>query len=462
MLEKPVSFPAGVILTFKLVQKHGGWNSDDNQNLNLGRFRFSVTDRPDAVADLVPRGVREILAVPREQRTAAQVNAVFSYWRTTRPEWKAANDQIEALWKQHPEGSSQLVLQDREQPRQTHQLQRGDFLKPGKVVTAGTPAFLNPPPAEQPATRLTFAQWLVDRQAPTTARAIVNRVWQAYFGTGIVSTSEDLGSQCEAPSHPELLDWLAVELMESGWSLKHLHRLIVTSATYRQSSRVTPELYAKDPYNRLLARGPRFRVDAEVVRDIALAASGLLNPSIGGESVYPPAPAFLFQPPASYGPKTWVDGQGSRPLPPRSLHFPVPFGSLPDAPKLRRAQRRLLLRSPRPLEHAAPGPDPAQRAGRPRMRPSSRPADVAERRIHRRRTAELCVPPLPGPASRGRRVRTAHGVAPARDPALRHRGRQPVGPGRRQARRSTAATPRHDTGPACRVDRRCTGFAKSR
>jgi hypothetical protein len=309
-LEKPLSIPAGAILTFKLVQMHGGWNSDDNQNNNLGRFRFSVTDRPDASADLVPRAVREILAIPRDRRTSAQVSAVFSHWRTTRSEWKAANDQIEALWKQHPEGSSQLVLEDREQLRETHQLQRGDFLKPGKVVGAGTPAFLNPPPADQPATRLTFARWLVDRQSPTTARAIVNRVWQADFGTGIVSTSEDLGSQCEAPSHPELLDWLAVELMESGWSLKHLHRLIATSATYRQSSRVTPELHSKDPYNRLLARGPRFRVDAEVVRDIALAASGLLNPSIGGESVYPPAPAFLFQPPASYGPKTWVEAAG--------------------------------------------------------------------------------------------------------------------------------------------------------
>lgn len=310
VLEKPLSIPSGAILTFKLVQMHGGWNSDDNQNNNLGRFRFSVTDRPDAAADLVPRAVREILAIARERRTSAQVTAVFSHWRTTRSEWKAANDQIEALWKQHPEGSSQLVLEDREQPRETHQLQRGDFLKPGKVVGAGTPVFLNPPPADQPATRLTFARWLVDRQAPTTARAIVNRVWQAYFGTGIVSTSEDLGSKCEAPSHPELLDWLAVELMESGWSLKHLHRLIATSATYRQSSRVTPELHAKDPYNRLLARGSRFRVDAEVVRDIALAVSGLLNPTIGGESVYPPAPAFLFQPPASYGPKTWVEAAG--------------------------------------------------------------------------------------------------------------------------------------------------------
>jgi hypothetical protein len=138
----------------------------------------------------------------------------------------------------------------------------------------------------------------------------VNRVWQAYFGTGIVATSEDLGVQCEPPSHPALLDWLAVEFMESGWSLKHLHRLIVSSATYRQSSRVTPALLARDPYNRLLARGPRFRVDAELVRDIALSASGLLDPKIGGPSVCPPAPAFLFLPPVSYGPKIWQEATG--------------------------------------------------------------------------------------------------------------------------------------------------------
>ena len=324
---------------FKLVLKHGGWNSDDNQNNNVGRFRFSITDRPDARADLVPAAVRAILAIPRPKRTPAQENAVFAYWRTTQPEWKSANDEIEGLWKQHPEGSSQLVLQDRDQPRQTHQLERGDFLKPGKVVTAGTPAFLNPPPPGQQANRLTFAQWLVDRQAPTTARAIVNRVWQSYFGTGIVSTSEDLGSQCEAPSHPDLLDWLAVEFMEGGWSLKNLHRLIVSSATYRQSSRVTPELHARDPYNRLLARGPRFRVDAELVRDIGLAASGLLNAAIGGESVYPPAPAFLFQPPASYGPKTWVEATGPDRYRRALLHLPVPIRALPHAADLRLPQR---------------------------------------------------------------------------------------------------------------------------
>ena len=311
VLEEPVSFPSGVILSFRLTQRHGGWNSDDNQNNNLGRFRFGATDAPGAEADPVPPRVRQILAIAPEDRTPAQTNAVFSCFRTTVPEWSEVNDQIEALWRQHPEGSSQLILTKRDQPRETHLLQRGDFLSPGEVVEPGVPAFLNPLPDGKPANRLTFAEWLVARDSPTTARALVNRVWQAYFGTGFVPSSEDLGTQSELPSHPELLDWLAVETMDAGWSLKHLHRLIVTSATYRQASATTPELLEKDPYNRLLARGPRQRLDAEIVRDVGLAASGLLDRTMGGASVYPPAPAFLFQPPASYGPKQWPEATGS-------------------------------------------------------------------------------------------------------------------------------------------------------
>jgi mono/diheme cytochrome c family protein len=308
--EKPATADAGVTLKIDLVQNHGGWNSDDHMNHNLGRFRVSATSAENAKADPLPKRVRDLLAIPRGQRTPAQTAAVFSYWRTTVPQFKAANDQIEALWKQWPEGSTSLTLMPREGGRETHLLARGDWLKPAKPVTAGVPAFLNPLPEGAPANRLTLAKWLVDPKAPTTARVFVNRVWQAYFGLGIVGTSEDFGVQSEQPSHPELLDWLAVEFMERGWSVKHLHRLIVNSATYRQSSRVSKELYAKDPYNRLLARAPRLRVEGEIVRDIALAASGLLNPKVGGRSVMPPAPAFLFQPPASYAPFPWVDETG--------------------------------------------------------------------------------------------------------------------------------------------------------
>ncbi len=310
LAEKPISHPGGTVLTFHLSQNHGGWNSDDNQNHNLGRLRLSLTTKPGAEADPLPARIRQILAQPRDRRTPAEEAAVFSCWRTTVAEWKEVNERIEALWKQHPEGSSQLVLQPRDQPRETHVLKRGDFLKPAAKVTAGVPAFLHPLPPGAPPTRLTFARWLVDRRSPTTARTLVNRVWQTYFGTGIVETSEDLGTQSPPPSHPELLDWLAVEFMERGWSLKTLHRLIVCSSTYRQSSRVTPELYNRDPMNRLLARGPRFRVEAEAVRDVALAVSGLLNPKIGGRSVFPPLPAFLTQPPASYGPKIWPEDKG--------------------------------------------------------------------------------------------------------------------------------------------------------
>jgi hypothetical protein len=188
-------------------------------------------------------------------------------------------------------------------------LQRGDFLKPAEEVRGGVPAFLHPMPKNAPPNRLGLAEWLVDKKSPTTARAFVNRVWQAYFGTGIVATPEDLGTQSAEPSNPQLLDWLAVEFMQD-WSVKKLHRRIVTSATYRQSSNLTPELLAKDPANRLLARGPRVRADAEIVRDIALSASGLLDPKVGGPSVYPPVPAFLMLPPASYGPKVWPESTG--------------------------------------------------------------------------------------------------------------------------------------------------------
>src|SRR5262249_15658589 len=154
--------------------------SDDNQNHNLGRFRLSITTQPGAESDPLPARVRELLAVPHDRRTPAQEAVIFSYWRTTVSQWKDANERIEALWRMHPEGSAQLVLQAREQLRDTRVLKRGDFLKPGKRVSAGVPAFLHPLPPGASPTRLTFAKWLVDRQSPTTARALVNRVWQAY------------------------------------------------------------------------------------------------------------------------------------------------------------------------------------------------------------------------------------------------------------------------------------------
>ena len=322
--EKPVSFPKGAILEFELHQEHGGWNSDDLQTHNLGRFRLSVSSATNAVADPLPAAVRQIvMKTPAEGRSPAQSGAVFSYWRTTQTNFAEVNARIEALWKQWPEGAPALVFAARqgqgpgESRMTTRLLRRGDWLKPDREVTHGTPAFLHSLPVGVDDSRLTLARWLVDPRSPTTARVAVNRLWQQYFGVGLVESVEDLGMQSPPASNRELLDWLAVEFMQPSqpgvapWSVKHLHRLIVSSAVYRQSSRVSPVLLERDPNNRLLARGPRFRVEGEIVRDIALSVSGLMNPTLGGRAVYPPAPEFLFQPPASYGPKTWRVETGS-------------------------------------------------------------------------------------------------------------------------------------------------------
>ena len=306
-LDKPLD--AGEIF-IQLVQNIGGWNSDDLQANQLGRFRISTTTSANPVVVPTPKLVRAALDVPAEQRSPAQVATIFGYWRTTRPEWKEANAKIEELWKQHPEGTTQMTLSQRDEMRSTSLLKRGDWLKPGKLVTPGVPSMLHPLPENAGTDRLTLARWIVDRRSPTTARVFVNRVWQSYFGTGLVSSSEDLGTQCDAPSHPELLDWLAVEFMEHNWSVKHLQRLIVSSRTYQQASAITPQAHQTDPYNRLLARGPRFRVEGEIVRDIQLSVSGLLNPKMGGRAVMPPAPAFLFEAPASYAPFPWKEETG--------------------------------------------------------------------------------------------------------------------------------------------------------
>lgn len=308
--ESNIAHPNGAILVFHLQQNHGGWNSDDHMNNNLGRFRLSVTSATNATADPVPKRVRDAIAIAREKRSPAQTETIFSYWRTQVPEWKDAGIKIDALYKDYPEGSTAMTLAAREEPRDTKMLKRGDFLKPGKSVSAGVPAFLHALPADAPPTRLTFAKWLVDPKSPTTARVIVNRVWQTYFGTGLLTTPEDFGAQSQPPSHPELLDYLATEFVARGWKLKDLHKQIVTSSTYRQSSRVTPEALEKDPMNRWLARGARFRVEGEIVRDIGLAVSGLLTDRVGGASVFAPAPANLFLPPASYAPFTWAEATG--------------------------------------------------------------------------------------------------------------------------------------------------------
>jgi mono/diheme cytochrome c family protein len=199
---------------------------------------------------------------------------------------------LAAIRKDAPAPPTTLVVQERKAPRATRFLMGGDYTRPGDEVGPLTPAVLNrfEAPSERRPDRMDLARWLVDRSNPLTARVQVNRLWQAYFGRGIVETDGDLGTQGAPPSHPELLDWLAVELMERGWSLKAVHRLIVTSAAYRQASRARPDLAAIDPDNRRLARQSRLRLEAELIRDVALVAGGRLVPEIGGPSVFPPQP----------------------------------------------------------------------------------------------------------------------------------------------------------------------------
>ena len=201
---------------------------------------------------------------------------------------------IAALKKSLPPIPTTLVLRERTKPRPTHILLGGDFTRKGAAVSPGVPAVLYPLHASKTPNRLDLAKWIVDPKNPLTARVTVNRLWQRYFGLGLVETENDFGTQGTPPSHPELLDWLATELVAKKWSLKAMHRLIVTSATYRQSSKNRPELATLDPRNRLLARQARLRLDAEVVRDNALSVSGLLVAKLGGPSVFPPQPEGVY------------------------------------------------------------------------------------------------------------------------------------------------------------------------
>ena len=187
-----------------------------------------------------------------------------------------------------------MVMEDLPEPRPTYLLERGVYNARGKQVFAGMPNQVLPFDKDLPPNRLGLVKWLFDRDNPLTARVFVNRIWQIFFGRGIVPTSEDFGSQAELPSHPELLDWLAVTFMETGWDLKKMHKIIAMSATYRQSSAFTDELKEKDPENILLARGPRYRLPAEMIRDNVLAISGLLVDKVGGASVYPYQPEGLW------------------------------------------------------------------------------------------------------------------------------------------------------------------------
>ena len=277
---------------------------------SIGRFRISVTTdaRPAGARDL-PEELDALLMIPDANLTAEQRAALRQEFLLALPEHKEEAARIRALRKPaQPQTTLGFRERPPEAPRPTFIHNRGEYLQPTDAVTPGVPAFLNPLADDPKRDRLAFARWLVSPENPLTARVIVNRQWAAFFGRGIVKTTEDFGYQSEAPTHPELLDWLAVEFVKQGWSLKRLHRLIVTSATYRQSSHVTPAMLAADRDGRLLSRFPRVRLDAEIIRDAALASSGLLAEKIGGPSVYPPQPGGVTE--AAYGGKAWDASTG--------------------------------------------------------------------------------------------------------------------------------------------------------
>ncbi|HJQ23838.1 MAG TPA: DUF1549 and DUF1553 domain-containing protein [Blastocatellia bacterium] len=311
VLQSPMAVSEAMRIEIRLRQD----NPMNRQS--LGRLRLSVTaaSAPETITRVTAR-LRPLLDVPAERRTPEQRTALRNYFVGIAPSLKATRQQLAAARTSLAALNipSAEVMRERdsfERPATDFHV-RGGFLNKGERVYADVPACLPRLAADQMPNRLGLARWLVSDDNPLVARVTVNRFWEALFGRGLVETSEDFGTQGQAPTHPELLDWLAMRFMRGGWggrwSMKSLVRLIVTSATYRQSSRVTAELLERDPYNKLLARGPRFRIEAEMVRDVTLAASGLLSRKVGGPSVFPLQPEGIWNIP--YNADRWQTSKG--------------------------------------------------------------------------------------------------------------------------------------------------------
>ncbi|MEK7794069.1 MAG: DUF1553 domain-containing protein, partial [Candidatus Hydrogenedentota bacterium] len=279
-----VGFPGGSKLAFTFDHQYGGSHA-------IGRFRLYAASGNRENLDVSP-GVLQILNIAPFERTKDEETTVFDFFGRRDPEMRALRAELDGLNAAKPEIKTLAqVLVENPTPPETNVLVRGSFLNKGDAVKAHVPVALPPiwPRGESP-NRLDLARWLVSPEHPLTARVAANRVWEHLFGRGIVETSEDFGTRGTPPSHPELLDWLATEYMKRGWSTKAMIKLVVNSSAYRQSSAMRADLAERDPENVLLARQNRFRAEGEIVRDLSLAASGLLNPTIGGPSVRPPLP----------------------------------------------------------------------------------------------------------------------------------------------------------------------------
>lgn len=299
--EQPLVLPAG-------TQMKIAWRMGDM----LGCCRFSITRNPAPVASPVDHAAVLALQTLEGTQTPAQNAAIFSAWRRSLAEAKPINEEIDALWQSTPQAATSvlhLIEQDSAHRRPTNLLDRGEWDRPTRVIEPHTPAMFHRFPEELPRNRLGFARWLTDPRSPLTARVAVNRIWQAMFGRGLVETAEDFGTRAPVPEYREVLDWLAVDMMEHGWSQKHVIRTIVTSAAYRQASHADAELLEQDPHNVWLARGPRFRAEAEVVRDMALRISGLLTRESGGPSIIPPVPQNVLDYNFTY-PAYWKPAEG--------------------------------------------------------------------------------------------------------------------------------------------------------
>jgi len=277
------------------------------------QFRLGVTDDSKLpLRAVVPERPLSILDTPEEKRSPQQVDELARYFRSIAPGNQPLRDTIVRLEQSRPKIADLPVMVEltKDRKRVTKLMYKGNFLTPGDAVEPRLPAAFTLDSGDKTVTRLDVARWLMHPENPLTARVAVNRLWAQLFGTGLVETEEDFGTQGDAPSHPELLDWLATEYQQTlKWDTKAMLKRIVTSATYRQSSRVTPELLERDPRNRLMSRGPRYRLEAEMVRDQALALSGLLTHKVGGPSVYPPQPDGLWQA-AFNGERTWATSRG--------------------------------------------------------------------------------------------------------------------------------------------------------